>query len=142
MTLISFKIAIQELRKEGNDIYITFRERGMIEEILKYEFANYKIIKIGIHHKYFVAKVIYQLLRDLIFIRLLKKHKINLVVCFGSTSAIASKIMCIPYLAFDDDFEYKIPFYLANIFSTMHIYPDYIIYKNKRTLQYHGFKRN
>ena len=135
-----FKGAILQLKKEGNEIIITSRKRGKLEEILKYELGDFQITNIGVHHKSFLTKIFFQLYRDLIFIRLLKQNKVNIVVCFGPTSAIAAKIKKIPYLAFDDDYEYKIPFYHANWFSTKHIYPDYITFKNKKTSHYHGFK--
>ena len=64
----------------------------------------------------------------------------ELSVCFGPTNAISSKINRIPYLAFEDDFEYKIPFYHANLLATRHIMPQYIKFYKKNVYYFHGFK--
>ncbi|MET2984890.1 DUF354 domain-containing protein [Aureibaculum conchae] len=135
-----FKNAILERKDAGHDIDIIFRSRGKLEKILRFELDGFKITKIGNHKKGFLKKIMFQLKRDLEIKSFLKKNKIDLVVCFGATSAIAAKLCGVPYLAFDDDFEYKIPFYHANWFSTRHIFPDFIEFSNSKTHKYHGFK--
>ncbi len=134
-----FKNSILFLKK-NHRVSIIYRERGKLEKILKYELKDISIQKIGEHKKTFIGKVFFQLLRDLKIIRYIKKNKIDLVACFGSTSAISTRLSGIPYLAFDDDFEYKIPFYHANWFCTIHIFPDFINFSNSKTRKYHGFK--
>ena len=135
-----FKNAIACLKNENHDIYIIYRNRGALELILKYELGEYSITSIGEHRKGFLNKIIYQFKRDFQIVPFIKKKKIDIVICFGPTSALAAKICKIPYLAFDDDFEYKIPFYHANYLCKRHIYPDFIQYSNSRTYKYHGFK--
>jgi len=135
-----FKNAILNLQNKGNNIHIIFRERGKLEKILRYELDQFPITLIGKHKHGFVKKISSQLQRDYRIITYIKKNKIDLVACFGATSAISSWYCRKPYLAFDDDFEYKIPFYHANWFSTRHIYPDFIKFSNSRTFKYHGFK--
>ena len=136
-----FKNSMLKLKSDGHDLSIIFRSRGRLEKILKYELQMFPIDKIGDHEKKgFVKKITTQLHRDYNIIPFIKKNKIELVVCFGSTSAISTKFCQIPYLSFDDDFEYKIPFYHANWFATRHIYPDFIEFSNSRTYKYHGFK--
>jgi len=135
-----FKNAILLLQEEGHHIKVIFRERGKLEAILRYELKNVEIKKIGSHKKSFIGKVFHQLLRDLNIFFFLLKYKIDIVACFGSTSAIAAKSSRTRYLAFDDDFEYKIPFYHANWLATSHIFPDFIKFTNSKTHKYHGFK--
>ncbi|MEZ4840435.1 MAG: DUF354 domain-containing protein [Flavobacteriaceae bacterium] len=135
-----FKNSIILLRKEGHHIHIIYRDRGKIEKILKYELGDFEITKIGEHKMGFLKKIVYQLLRDFQIGPFIKKNEIDLVVCFGSTAAIGTWLVKRPYLAFDDDFEYKIPFYHANWFSTKHIYPDLIEFENSKTVKYKGFK--
>lgn len=134
-----FKNSILFLKK-NHRVSIIYRERGKLGKILKYELNDISIQKIGEHKKTFIGKFIYQLLRDFKIFRFIKKNKIDLVACFGSTSAISTRLSGIPYLAFDDDFEYKIPFYHANWFCTRHIFPDFINFSNSKTHKYHGFK--
>ena len=135
-----FKNALEQLKLDGHTIDIIFRYRGKLEKILRYELEKFQITQIGAHQKGFIKKIIFQLKRDFKIISFIKNHNIDLVICFGSTAAIASWYCGKPYLAFDDDFEYKIPFYHANWFSTRHIYPDFIKFSNSKTFKYHGFK--
>jgi len=135
-----FKNTMLILKRDGHKINIIFRGRGKLEKILRYELNQFRITKVGNHKNGFIKKIVSQLYRDYKIIPFIKKNNIDLVVCFGATAAISTWICRKPYLAFDDDFEYKIPFYHANWFSTKHIYPDMIEYSNSKTVKYHGFK--
>ncbi len=135
-----FKNAMLQLQEEGHHIFIIFRGRGKLEKIVRYELAMFPIEQIGEHKKGFTKKVMAQLHRDYAIIPFIKKNKINLVACFGPTSVFSTRFCGIPYLAFDDDFEYKIPFYHANWFATRHIFPDFIEFSNSKTHKFHGFK--
>ena len=135
-----FKKAIVTLKSQNHNIFITYRDRGKLGVILKHELNDFNCFKIGIHYKKFYSKLFGQLYRDFLIYKFQRLHKIKMCVCFGSTSAIASFLNNVPYLAFDDDYEYKIPFYHANIFATRHIMPDYITFNNKKTWKYRGFK--
>jgi predicted glycosyltransferase len=135
-----FKNAIKILSKSGHNVVITYRDRGRLAEIAKYELGEFAPIKIGQHQKTFIKKITGQLKRDLEFLSFQRRKKIDISVCFGTTNAIASWLNGIPYLAFDDDFEYKIPFYHANIFSTRHIMPAYIRVNKKNIYHYNGLK--
>ncbi len=135
-----FKNAILILQSRGNNIHIIFRDRGKLEKILRYELGQFPITMIGKHKHGFVKKITSQLHRDSKIITYIKKNEIDLIACFGGTAAISSWYCRKPYLAFDDDFEYKIPFYHANWFSRRHIYPDFIEFSNSKTFKYHGFK--
>jgi len=134
-----FKHSIYKLHKKHN-IKVIYRGRGSLRKIIKYELPFIESYQIGSHKKSFFSKVFFQLVRELKILKYLIKNKIDIVVCFGSTSALSSWLLKVPYLAFDDDFEYKIPFYYANIFCTQHIYPDFITFTNNKTIKYSGFK--
>ncbi|MCK9421314.1 MAG: DUF354 domain-containing protein [Bacteroidales bacterium] len=135
-----FKNATQQLAKEGHSIILTYRERGLLGRIVHYELGQFDPICIGTHKRNFIRKVIGQLLRDYRFLIFQKRKHIDLSVCFGPTNAIASWVNRIPYLAFEDDAEYKIPFYHANLFATRHIMPDFIKINKKNIFKFHGFK--
>jgi len=135
-----FKNAIKILSKSGHNIVITYRDRGRLGEIAKFELGEFAPIKIGQHQKTFIKKITGQLKRDLEFLSFQRRKEIDISVCFGPTNAIASWLNGIPYLAFEDDFEYKIPFYHANIFSTRHIMPAYIRANKKNIYHYNGLK--
>ena len=135
-----FKNAILKLNRQGHEIFITYRPRGKLKAIIDFELGQFKPIPIGKHYHSFMNKILGQLHRDYEFIKYFKKNDIDLVACFGATSSISAKISGIPFLAFEDDFEYKIPFYHANIFATRHIMPEYIKFSNRRTYKYKGFK--
>ena len=135
-----FKNAIKILSESGHNIVITYRDRGRLGKIAKFELGEYSPIRIGQHQKTFATKIIGQLKRDSEFISFQRRKKIDISVCFGPTNVIASWLNGIPYLAFEDDFEYKIPFYHANIFSTRHIMPACIQVSKKNIYHYNGLK--
>lgn len=135
-----FKNAIKELSNQGHEIVLTYRHRGKLGKILENELGEFNPIKIGIHYSTFFSKILGQLKRDYIFLSFQRKNRIELSVCFGPTNAIASWLNRIPYLAFEDDFEYKIPFYHASIFATRHIMPNYIKINRKNAFYYKGIK--
>ncbi len=135
-----FKNTMVKLEKQGHRVILTYRPRGKLQKIVDYELSDFNSIPIGKHYKSFLSKLLGQLVRDILMFRFQRKHKIELSVCFGPTNAISSWFNRIPYLAFEDDVEYKIPFYHANLFATRHIMPDYIDFTNKRTWKYKGFK--
>ena len=135
-----FKNSIIKLNKLEHKIILIYRLRGKLHKIIKYELSKYKPIAFGKHYNSFLSKVLGQLIRDLQIVLFQKKNGIDISVCFGATNAIASCINRIPYLSFEDDFEYKIPFYHANIFAARHIMPDFIKFENRKTIKYKGFK--
>ena len=135
-----FKKAIQETGKTGHGVILTYRERGALGPIIQHELGAFNPIRVGLHYTRFTTKVIGQLRRDLAFLSLQRKNRVGLSVCFGPTNVIASWLNRIPYLAFEDDSEYKIPFYHANLFATRHIMPSYINVKRKNIHFYKGFK--
>lgn len=135
-----FKNAMLKLKEDGHHIFIIFRGRGKLERIVRYELNMFPIKMIGVHKKGFIKKITAQIHRDYLIVPFIKKKKIDLVACFGPTSVFSTRFCGIPYLAFDDDFEYKIPFYHANWFATRHIFPDFIEFENSTIHKFHGFK--
>lgn len=135
-----FKNTIIQLNNYSNfQIDIIFRERGRLESIANYELPV-KAVKIGSHKKNVLSKVFGQLRREWQTYKYIKKGKYAVVICFGGTSVLGARLAKVPFLAFDDDFEYKLAFYYANIFATKHIYPDFIRYSNKKVIKYAGYK--
>jgi predicted glycosyltransferase len=134
-----FKNTVISLINSNIKVDIIYRDRGKLKDILKYEMPIDPVLK-GKHFNSFFKKIFGQLSRDFNLYFFLLKRKYEVVICFGPTSAISSWFSRTPYLAFDDDFEYKIPFYHANLFATKHIYPDFIGYSNKKVIKYHGYK--
>lgn len=134
-----FKKSIEFL-SESHNVKIIYRHRGVLKNIIDCELPGFEAVEIGKHKKYFFLKIISQLFREVFLVKYLLKNKIDLVLCFGGTSAFSSWFCRIPYLSFDDDIEYKIPFFYANIFCTKHIYPEFINFKNKKTVLYNGYK--
>ncbi len=135
-----FKNAVKQLAAENHKVVLTYRHRGKLATILNFELGQFNPVCIGTHQKGFFRKVAGQLLRDLEFIQFQKKKKIDVSICLGPTNAIASTVNRIPYLAFEDDPEYKITFYHANLFATRHIMPDFIKVSKKNIFKYRGFK--
>ncbi len=135
-----FKESINRLKSEGHKVVISYRPRGKLERIINFELGEFNPIKIGKHYLSFFSKIKGQLYRDFLMYKFQKKEQIDISVCFGPTNAISSWINKIPYICFDDDFEYKIPFYHANLFSTKHVIPDFILFNNKKIVKYKGFK--
>ena len=135
-----FKNAIRKLVNGGHNIIITYRPRGKLQSIVNFELGKFSPKKIGKHYTAFIMKIIGQLKRDFVFLSFQRRNMVDLSVCFGPTNVIASWLNRIPYLAFEDDFEYKIPFYHANIFATRHIMPSYINVKKKNIYHYKGLK--
>ena len=135
-----FKNAVLKLNAIGYNIIVVFRSRGKLKKILEYELGQLKIIEVGKHAKSTFGKITGQVKRDIDMFNLFKKEKIDLVVSFGGVSSVAARFARIPYLDFDDDFEYKLTFYRGNIFSTRHIIPDFITFDNMKTYKYKGFK--
>jgi predicted glycosyltransferase len=135
-----FKKAIQKTAEAGHRVILTYRDRGALGPIIQHELGAFNPIRIGRHYTHFTTKLIGQLRRDLAFLPFQRKNKVGLSVCFGPTNAIASWLNRIPYLAFEDDSEYKITFYHANLFATRHIMPSYIDVRRKNIHYYKGFK--
>ena len=136
-----FKHAISKIdENKQHRIVVTYRDRGKLSRIIKHELKDFSPIHFGYHKQGFWNKIFGQLYRDYLMIKFQKKMDIDVCVCFGSTAAISSWINKIPYIAFDDDFEYKIPFYHANYFSNAHVMPEFIEFSNSRTYKYKGFK--
>jgi len=134
-----FKNAIKILINSGINIDVIYRDRGKLKDISIFELPV-KPIKKGKHYNSFLTKIFGQLRRDFNLYFLFKEKKYDIIACFGSTSVISAWMSGTPFLAFDDDFEYKIPFYHANLFATRHIYPDFISYERKNVVKYHGYK--
>jgi predicted glycosyltransferase len=133
------KPAINILANRGFSIVITYRPRGNLKIILESEMSEYPLCQIGKHYSNLGMKILGQLKRDWEFVRFYKRNEVDLSVG-SSTNVIASWLMGIPHLALEDDYEYKIPFYHANIFAKRHIMPDHIKVQGRNIYHYRGIK--
>jgi hypothetical protein len=134
-----FKNSIRTLSKRGHHIIVTYRPRGKLQAIVHSELSEFSPVKIGRHYSSFIMKILGQLMRDFAFIPFHRKNKIHLSVG-TSTNAMSSWLLRIPHLALEDDIEYKIPFYHANLFATRHIMPSYIKIRRKNVYHYKGLE--
>lgn len=134
-----FKNSIKILSREGHRVIVTYRPRGKLRTIINSELGEFTPVQIGKHYSIFIMKIIGQLYRDICFLSFNKRNKIDLSVG-TSTNVISSWLLGIPHLAFEDDIEYKIPFYHANFFATRHIMPSCIDFKGKKVYHYKGLK--
>jgi len=135
-----FKNAINKLHLQGHRIFLTLRERGKLSVIAKTELGSFEISTIGKHEKGFIKKLAALIRREVDLFRYLKRNQINITVNQSFSSVISCKILKIPFINFEDDFEYKLAFHYARLFSTRDIMPDFIPAKGRNIFKYHGFK--
>jgi len=135
-----FKNAISQLSKDGHKIFITLRERGKLYLIAKDELKNFELVLIGKHEHGFINKVIALIKREIDLYRYIKRNKIDISVNQGFSSVLSCRFIGIPFLQFEDDFEYKLAFYYNKLLATRDIMPDYIPTKGRNIYKYHGFK--
>jgi len=135
-----FKNTILFLKNEGHEIFLTLRNRGHLLVIAQEEFKNFEITIIGTHQKKFFKKLIALISREYYFFNYLKKNEIQLSVNQGFSNILSCKLLKIPFIIFEDDYEYKMAFYYAKTFATRDVMPDFIPARGKNTFKYHGFK--
>lgn len=121
-------------------LYITYRDRGILGKLLQNEVHGLEIIKIGEHQKTFMRKLLHLFIREFAFIPFLIKHRIDLSVNQGACNILACKLLGIPFILFEDDYEYKMAFYYAKFFATRDIMPEFIPGKGKNVVKYKGCK--
>jgi predicted glycosyltransferase len=135
-----FKNAAKKLAEAGDHIFVTYRQRGSLHKVIEAELGEFSPLQIGRHNSSsFFMKVLAQLYRDFRFLPYFKRNRIELSVG-TSTNVISARLMGIPHLAFEDDLEYKVTFYHANLFATRHIMPSYIDVKKRNIYHYRGLK--
>lgn len=135
-----FKNAIIRLHKEGHEIFLTLRERGRLSEIAKTELSSFEICPIGKHESRFFNKLYALVKREFQLFQYLKNKKIQISVNQGFSSVISCKLLNIPFIIFEDDYEYKLAFHYARLFSKRDVMPDFIPVTGKNIYKYHGFK--
>jgi len=135
-----YKHSIRILKDEGHEIFITLRTRGNLYNIAKSELIDNEIKIIGTHQKHFISKLFALVAREYSLYNFLKQNKIQLSLNQGFSNIISCKILKIPFIVFEDDFEYKMAFYYAKLLATRDIMPVYIPSKGKNVYKYKGFK--
>lgn len=135
-----FKNSIYKLKNEGQSVFLTFRQRGVLEIIARSEFPDFILNRLGIHRNNLAGKVYSIIQREVLAFRFLRKNKINLVVCQGLACGIACKLLGVKILHYDDDCEYRLTFLLGKWFSDIDVMPDFIPFSGKNFFKYKGFK--
>ncbi|MBN1542873.1 DUF354 domain-containing protein [candidate division KSB1 bacterium] len=135
-----FRRAAESLERQGHEIRIVYRRRGKLAGILGCELGRFQPRPCGSHQSRAALKLPAQIARVFSLLPFLRSQRVGLILCFGPNSGFAAQLLRIPYLAFTDDFEYKLSFYGCNLFADRHIFPDFIPFRNRKTRVFHGFK--
>lgn len=135
-----FKNSIYSLYHDGYSIYLTYRQRGVLDLIARSEFPEFEITKLGAHRKSLFGKIYSMLQRELIAFRFLRSNKIKLVVCQGLACGVACKLLGVKILHYDDDSEYRLSFLLGKWFSDIDVTPYFMPVSGKNILKYKGYK--
>lgn len=135
-----FKNSINKLHKEGHNLFITLRTRGKLSVIAEKELGLFEIEAIGKHKKNIFNKFFALIIRELLLFRYLKSKSVQISINQSFSSVISCKLLKIPFINIEDDYEYKLTFHYARLFSTRDIMPDFIPAKGRNIYKYHGFK--
>lgn len=135
-----YKNAIKELIDRGNEVDLIVRPRGKLVSILQKELPDVHCKIIGKHLSTIVGKVSGYIEREIELLLYLKNLNFDIGTGFGSQICYASKILGKPSVAFDDDFEYKLPFYLSKLSATRYVMPEYIPSSGRNIYKYNGLK--
>jgi len=135
-----FKNTVFRLKEEGHTVYLTYRQRGVLERIARSEFPGMELVKLGTHRKGTFNKIMGMISREFEAFRFLRKNKIDLVVCQGLACAFASKLSGTRILHYDDDSEYKLTYYMGKIFSDIDIVPFFMPVEGRNLFKYKGYK--
>lgn len=135
-----FKNNIFYFESIGHKVYITLRYRGNLEKIARVELSGFKIDTIGNHKRNFFSKILALLSREFQMFKYLKKNKISVSVNQGYGNILACKLLHIPFINFEDDYEYKLAFYYAKWLSKKDIMPSFIPVKGRNIIKYNGYK--
>ena len=135
-----FKNVINRLHTEGHSIFITLRKRGRLSDIANKELNKFEIQTIGKHKKNILNKFIALIIREILLFRYLKLNSIQISINQSFSSVISCKLLKIPFINIEDDYEYKLAFHYSRLFSTRDIMPDFIPTRGINIYKYHGFK--
>lgn len=135
-----YKNAIHILMKRKVEINLIVRPRGRLISILQKElpYINFKII--GKYYSNIYGKIFGLIKRDLEVIFYINKIDFDVSTSIGPQICHASRILGKPSVAFEDDYEYKIPFYLAKFSATRSVMPECIPATGKNIYKYRGLK--
>jgi hypothetical protein len=111
-----------------------------LSEIAKAELSSFEICPIGQHESRFFNKLSALVEREFQLYHHLKNKKIQISVNQGFSSIISCKLLNIPFIIFEDDYEYKLAFHYARLFSKRDVMPDFIPASGHNIYKYHGFK--
>lgn len=135
-----FKGTMYALTRVGHEIYIMYRERGVLAKIVANELSDFPIIKIGNHRRGLLRKIYGGIQRDLKCLPFLKSTGIDVVICQGIACGIACKLLGIKIIHFDDDNEYRLTYLLGKYLSDVDIVPEFLGVRGKNIISFNGVK--
>jgi predicted glycosyltransferase len=134
-----YKNSINILMKRNVGVNLIVRPRGRLLSILQKEFPHTDPKIIGKHYSNIHGKIVGLIKRELELLFYLNKIDFD-VSLGGFMIGYASRILRKPCVTFEDDYEYKIPFYLAKFTATRHVMPECIPATGKNMYKYKGLK--
>jgi len=134
-----YKNSINILMKRNVGVNLIVRPRGRLLSILQKEFPHTDPKIIGKHYSNIHGKIVGLIKRELELLFYLNKIDFD-VSLGGFMIGYASRILHKPCVTFEDDYEYKIPFYLAKFTATRHVMPECIPATGKNMYKYKGLK--
>jgi predicted glycosyltransferase len=140
VNLFTNVIRHMQLKHPEYNLFITYRDRGILGKLLHSEIHGLQIVKMGQHQKTFLKKLLHLFLREFMFIPFLIRNRIDLSVNQGACNILACRLLGIPFILFEDDYEYKMAFYYAKLFATRDIMPEFIPGKGANVVKYRGCK--
>lgn len=135
-----YKNAINIFEKRGIEVELTVRPRGELISILQKELPNVHFKIIGKYYSTISGKIFGYIKRVLELVHYLSKINFDIGTGFGSQICYASRFLGKPSVAFQDEYEYKLPFYLSKIAATCYVIPEYIPINGKNVYKYRGLK--
>lgn len=98
-----FKFFIKEMKLRGNDIFITAREKDVLQVLLKLDNVPFINVGKGKFKNGALGKLLYLIFAEFLFFFIFLKYKPNIVLSFGSTPCAHNCfIFRIPHISFDD----------------------------------------
>lgn len=137
-----FKPLINSLVDEGEQVLISYIQRGRLEKIIKSEFSNVESYYIG-RHRGTKWSIIYEanILKFFSALRLLRKKNVSLMLGVDAfVTGFACKLLGIPNLQFYDDPERKVNLWLEQKTSSELYYPAIKDFSGSKVQTYEALK--
>jgi uncharacterized protein len=123
-----FRNAIIILQSKGNEIIISYLQRGKVPKIVQKEYPGFRLFPIGVHKGTKVSIILQaNILRFIQHFNLRLREKYDIGVSVNSIPLGAvCKLTGIPNIQFDDDIERKLNVYLERKTANSVIFPEFV----------------